>query len=72
MGACFSQNSSADSPEARQSKTLDKKLRDDEKRMTKEVKLLLLGKWLKGGLCKGQYTDLALLQALGTVESRPS
>lgn len=43
MGACFSQDSSADSPEAKRSRGLDKQLRDDEKRMTKEVKLLLLG-----------------------------
>jgi hypothetical protein len=43
MGACFSQNTTADSPEAKRSKALDRKLKDDEKRMTKEVKLLLLG-----------------------------
>jgi hypothetical protein len=45
MGACVSQDASADSPEARQSKVLDKKIKDDEKRMTREVKLLLLGEW---------------------------
>ena len=43
MGACFSQDASADTAEAKLSKGLDKRIKDDEKRMAKEVKLLLLG-----------------------------
>ncbi|UZJ53522.1 hypothetical protein CBS101457_002842 [Exobasidium rhododendri] len=43
MGGCMSQDANADTPEARRSKVLDKQLRTDEKILTKEVKLLLLG-----------------------------
>lgn len=44
MGNCLSSPSGNDgSPEALKSRQLDRLLRDDEKRMVKEVKLLLLG-----------------------------
>ncbi|PWN47119.1 putative guanine nucleotide-binding protein alpha-2 subunit [Violaceomyces palustris] len=43
MGACLSAESHQETPETRVSKHLDKQIKEDEKRMTREVKLLLLG-----------------------------
>lgn len=48
MGGCASSPvgdgvGDSSSPEALRSKALDKSLREDEKKMVKEVKLLLLG-----------------------------
>lgn len=47
MGNCMSSSSgsaaAADSPEAKQSRVLDRQLKEDEKKLSKEVKLLLLG-----------------------------
>ena len=44
MGNCLSNSAGNDgSPESLKSRQLDRLLRDDEKRMVKEVKLLLLG-----------------------------
>ena len=40
---CFG-SSSKDDPDAKKSKEIEKQLREDQKRMAKEVKLLLLGK----------------------------
>lgn len=51
MGLCFSKDSSKDTPEAKKSKQVDRLIKDDEKRMTKEVKLLLLGENLRTHLC---------------------
>lgn len=39
---CFG-SSSKDDPDAKKSKEIEKQLREDQKRMAKEVKLLLLG-----------------------------
>ncbi len=47
MGICVSSSSSgsdgADAPETKRSRVLDRQIKEDEKRMMKEVKLLLLG-----------------------------
>ena len=45
MGMCMSSEAAAaaDTPEAKKSRALDKTIKEDEKRMAKEVKLLLLG-----------------------------
>lgn len=40
---CFG-SSSKDDPDAKKSKEIEKQLREDQKRLAKEVKLLLLGK----------------------------
>ncbi|KAK0553602.1 Guanine nucleotide-binding protein alpha-2 subunit [Tilletia horrida] len=42
MGNCFSADAS-ESPEARQNRAIDKTIKDDEKRMSREIKVLLLG-----------------------------
>ncbi|EGG09074.1 heterotrimeric G-protein alpha subunit (G-alpha, GPA2) [Melampsora larici-populina 98AG31] len=42
MGNCFSTSSAGD-PHSKNSKTIDRRLKEDEKRMAKEVKILLLG-----------------------------
>ncbi|KAH9823939.1 heterotrimeric G-protein alpha subunit (G-alpha, GPA2) [Melampsora americana] len=42
MGHCFS-TSSANDPNFKNSKSIDRRLKEDEKRMAKEVKILLLG-----------------------------
>ena len=46
MGSCCSTGSSpsGDNKESEQSRTIDKQIKSDEKRMKTEVKLLLLGK----------------------------
>lgn len=43
MGLCMSTESHDDSPEAKRSKALDRELKIEEKRMNREIKLLLLG-----------------------------
>lgn len=43
---CFG-SSSKDDPDAKKSKEIEKQLREDQKRMAKEVKLLLLGKQIR-------------------------
>ncbi|KAN0063399.1 Guanine nucleotide-binding protein alpha-2 subunit [Thecaphora frezii] len=43
MGACLSAEQHQESPEAKVSRSLDKQIREDEKKMSKEIKLLLLG-----------------------------
>lgn len=45
-----------DDPDARRSKEIEKQLREDEKRMAKEVKILLLG---RQGLVSIQSTRVA-------------
>jgi len=40
---CFG-NANKDDPDAKKSREIEKQLREDQKRMAKEVKLLLLGK----------------------------
>ncbi|CAD7060769.1 unnamed protein product [Tilletia caries] len=42
MGNCFSSDSS-ESPEAKKSKGIDKHIKDEEKRLAREIKVLLLG-----------------------------
>ncbi|PWZ02427.1 putative guanine nucleotide-binding protein alpha-2 subunit [Testicularia cyperi] len=43
MGACASSEQHADTPEFKKSKTLDRQIKEDEKKLAREVKLLLLG-----------------------------
>ena len=43
MGACTSQPASGDPSADARSREIDRTLREDEKRLAKEVKLLLLG-----------------------------
>ncbi|SPO38479.1 probable guanine nucleotide-binding protein alpha-2 subunit [Pseudozyma flocculosa] len=43
MGACMSAEHSQETPEAKQSRALDRRIKDDEKKMSREIKLLLLG-----------------------------
>lgn len=43
MGVCLSAESHQDTPEAKTSKLLDKRIKQDEKQIAREVKLLLLG-----------------------------
>ena len=40
---CFGQGGNKDDPETKKSREIEKQLREDQKRMAKEVKLLLLG-----------------------------
>lgn len=46
MGGCIS--SEAESPAAARSKQIDQELKEDQKKMAKEVKLLLLGAGASG------------------------
>ena len=41
---CFGGDKAGDDPEAKKSKEIEKQLREDQKKMAKEVKMLLLGK----------------------------
>ena len=41
---CFGSSSNKEDPEVKKSKEIEKQLREDQKKMAKEVKLLLLGK----------------------------
>ena len=41
---CFGGDKAGDDPDAKKSKELEKQLREDQKKMAKEVKMLLLGK----------------------------
>ncbi|GAC71948.1 G-protein alpha subunit [Moesziomyces antarcticus T-34] len=43
MGACMSAEQSSDTPEFKKSRALDRQIKEDEKNMSREVKLLLLG-----------------------------
>ena len=45
MGACMSSDSASqqETPETKHSRHLDRVLKEDEKKMSREVKLLLLG-----------------------------
>lgn len=43
MGACLSAEQSHDTPEYKRSKALDRRIKEDEKNLSREVKLLLLG-----------------------------
>jgi guanine nucleotide-binding protein subunit alpha len=40
---CFGGDKSGDDPDAKKSKEIEKQLREDQKKMAKEVKMLLLG-----------------------------
>lgn len=41
---CFGGDKNGDDPDAKKSKEIEKQLREDQKKMSKEVKMLLLGK----------------------------
>ena len=41
---CFGGDKAGDDPDAKKSKEIEKQLREDQKKMAKEVKMLLLGK----------------------------
>lgn len=41
---CFGGDKSGEDPDAKKSKEIEKQLREDQKKMAKEVKMLLLGK----------------------------
>lgn len=40
---CFGGNNNGEDPDAKKSKEIEKQLREDQKKMAKEVKMLLLG-----------------------------
>ena len=40
---CFGGDKNGDDPDAKKSKEIEKQLREDQKKMSKEVKMLLLG-----------------------------
>ena len=48
MGACMSSPSGGDPAADARSKEIDKQLREEEKRLSKEIKLLLLGAGASG------------------------
>lgn len=64
---CFGGRGKEDEAEASRSRELDKQIRADEKRLSKEVKLLLLGtdpqSWLLGPVLRPShaYVDMAAL-----------
>lgn len=41
---CFGGDKAGEDPDAKKSKEIEKQLREDQKKMAKEVKMLLLGK----------------------------
>ena len=41
---CFGGDKNGDHPDVKKSKEIEKQLREDQKKMSKEVKMLLLGK----------------------------
>lgn len=55
---CFG-NGNKDDPDAKKSKEIEKQLREDQKRMAKEVKLLLLGTYIAYLLLLDTHTDNA-------------
>lgn len=56
---CFG-SGSKENPEAKKSKEIEKQLREDQKRLAKEVKLLLLGmEYYKVAYWKGENADLS-------------
>lgn len=50
---CFGGDKAGDDPDAKKSKEIEKQLREDQKKMAKEVKMLLLGKAAHGVQFKG-------------------
>lgn len=69
---CFGGREKTDESGAARSRELDKIIRADEKRMSKEVKLLLLGTNCVPGGNDARSTNLALAQEPESPESRQS
>lgn len=65
---CFGNTNNKDDPDAKKSREIEKQLREDQRRMQKEVKLLLLGRRRTGST---RYCDAELTHTQGR-ESRAS
>ena len=67
---CFGSNSKED-PDAQKNKEIEKQLREDQKKMAREIKLLLLDMPLYIGSIVQRITDVPLqvLESLGSLQS---
>ena len=65
---CFG-NANKEDPDAKKSREIEKQLRDDQRRLSKEVKLLLLGESTIGKLISGNGLTMSYEQVR---ESRAS
>lgn len=45
MGSCFSSESTGDAEQKKRSQMIDRRLEEDQRRLRRECKILLLGMW---------------------------
>lgn len=70
MGMCFSSESAGDAEQKKRSQAIDRKLEEDSRRLRRECKILLLGRWSNARLSCVSFGILDVADSLPQAPAR--